>query len=147
MKDGKKTDASVAISTAFHDRNKEKGLNSPSSTNQTRNLIMKKHYIEVATTSDVKVSWENCNESNRIYLNTKSADTGNSLFSIGVDTQNYNSNNNQPWSYQVAINECKRVGSPYKFVRYENGGIMLCINSLSNGWFPYRGSDCSGQWV
>ena len=99
MKDGKKTDASVAISTAFHDRNKEKGLNSPSSTNQTRNLIM----------------------------------------------INYNSDNNQPWSYQVAINECKRIGAKYKFVRYENGGLMLCINSPSYGWFPYRGSDCYGQ--
>lgn len=58
---------------------------------------------------------------------------------------NYNSNNNQPRSYKVAINECKRIDAPYKFVRYENGGIMLCINSPSYGWFAFRGSDCYGQ--
>ena len=57
----------------------------------------------------------------------------------------YNSNRRQPWSYQVAINECKRIDAPYKFVRYANGGLMLCINSPSYGWFPYRGSDCYGQ--
>ena len=58
---------------------------------------------------------------------------------------NYNSNNRQPWSYKVAINECKRVGSPYKFARYENGGLMLWIKSPSYGWFAFRGSDCYGE--
>lgn len=57
---------------------------------------------------------------------------------------NFNNSLRQPWSYQAAINECKRVGAEYKFVRYENGGIMLAINSPTYGWFPYRGTRCSG---
>jgi hypothetical protein len=57
---------------------------------------------------------------------------------------NFNPDPRQPYSYQNAINECRRVRASYKFVRYENGGIMLAINSPTYGWMLYRGTQCSG---
>lgn len=57
----------------------------------------------------------------------------------------FNPDPSQNFSYQNAINECRRIGSAYKFVRFENGGLMLCINSPTSGWLPYRGSVCEGK--
>jgi hypothetical protein len=58
---------------------------------------------------------------------------------------NYNWQSRQPFSYINAIMECKLQTIPYKFVRYENGGMMLAICSPTHGWFPFRGSLCTGQ--
>tara|TARA_R100001086_G_scaffold248233_1_gene184601 strand:- start:885 stop:1076 length:192 start_codon:yes stop_codon:yes gene_type:complete len=60
---------------------------------------------------------------------------------------NFNSDKTQPYSYKVAIDECKRVGRPYKFIRYKKGGLMLCIKSSGFGWFAFRGKVSSGKKV
>ena len=57
----------------------------------------------------------------------------------------YNSNKRQPFSYAEAIRECKKHKINYFFARYENGGIMLVIDSPGYGPIPYRGSICAGK--